>query len=365
VLLSDGASFTVGGNTINVSFGARKWLLYPSEENEFLGLVGQSAAMRNLFTLIQQMATYDIPILVNGETGTGKELVTRAIHAASPRAKSKYMVLDCGSVVKDLLRSELFGHERGAFTGADRDRVGIFQAADGGTVVLDEAGEIDLSLQPTLLRVLESREVTRIGSHKSVPVNVRLVASTNRDLLQMAREGTFRSDLYYRLAATTISIPALRDRKEDIPLLAARFAKSFCTENRLTIPEFGPDVLTRLEEYDWPGNVRQLRNVIQTLSVLGQRGPVDPAQLDSLLGIPQTTEAVVPVSHTPAVAPASHIPEGKELEAKMMEAEREILVETLEALDWNREQVARRLGMSRTTLYKRMLRHGLTRPRGA
>ncbi len=237
-----------------------------STEESFHGIIGKSVRMREIFATMAKIAPTELTVLVRGETGTGKELIARALHSASRRAEQPLVVQDCSAIPKDLIESTLFGHERGAFTGAVERRRGSFEAADGGTIFLDEIGELDLTLQPKLLRVLENREIRRVGGDRQIPVNVRVVAATNRDLRQMVNEGTFREDLYYRLSVVQIELPALRDRPEDIPTLVEHFLADITRrrfpdgEAKLTV---SPDAMRRMQAYPWPGNIRELKNTVE------------------------------------------------------------------------------------------------------
>jgi transcriptional regulator with GAF, ATPase, and Fis domain len=237
-----------------------------SGQERFYELIGCSVRMREIFATLEKIAATDLTVLVRGETGTGKELVARALHQASRRAGHALVVQDCGAIPRDLIESTLFGHERGAFTGATERHRGSFEQADGGTIFLDELGELDLNLQPKLLRVLENREIKRVGGDRQIPVNVRVVAATNRDLRQMVNEGTFREDLFYRLSVVQIELPPLRERPEDVPLLVERFladasARRFPGEDKqLTV---APDAMQRLMAYPWPGNIRELKNTVE------------------------------------------------------------------------------------------------------
>ncbi len=237
------------------------------------GLLGQSLAIRQIFETIQQVAPSDIAVLVVGESGTGKELVARAIHQRSRRRDQPLIIVNCGAIPEGIIESELFGHEKGAFTGAVGFRKGFFEMADGGTIFLDEIGEMPLNAQVKILRVLEGKEFTRVGSATPKQVNVRIIAATNRELHEEVRNGTFRQDLYFRLHAVTIQVPPLRSRKEDIPLLAREFATRFALENHIDFEGFDESAFAVLKNYHWPGNVRELKNLIESLLILekGQR----------------------------------------------------------------------------------------------
>ncbi len=237
-----------------------------SGKERFHDLIGRSVRMREIFATLEKIAPTDLTVLVRGETGTGKELVARALHQASRRAAQPLVVQDCGAIPKDLIESTLFGHERGAFTGATERHRGSFEQADGGTIFLDEIGELGLDLQPKLLRVLENREIKRVGGDRQIPVNVRVVAATNRDLRQMVNEGTFREDLFYRLSVVQIELPSLRERPDDVPLLVEHFladvtARRFPDgDKHLSV---APDAMRRLMAYPWPGNIRELKNTVE------------------------------------------------------------------------------------------------------
>lgn len=245
-----------------------------STEERFHDLVGRGVRMREIFAVLEKVAPSDLTVLVRGETGTGKELVARALHRASRRAEQPLVVQDCSAIAPTLVESTLFGHERGAFTGAVERRRGSFEAASGGTLFLDEIGELDLALQPKLLRVLENREIRRVGGDRTIPVDVRVIAATNRDLRQMVNQGTFREDLYYRLSVVQFDMPALRERQEDIPLLVRSFLDA---ETKRRYPDedrhftIAPDAMTRLRSYAWPGNVRELKNTVERAVSLAER----------------------------------------------------------------------------------------------
>ncbi len=237
-----------------------------SGKERFHDLIGRSVRMREIFATLEKIAPTELTVLVRGETGTAKELVARALHMASRRAAQPLVVQDCGAIPKDLIESTLFGHERGAFTGATERHRGSFEQADGGTIFMDELGELDLNLQPKLLRVLENREIKRVGGDRQIPVNVRVVAATNRDLRQMVNDGTFREDLFYRLSVVQIELPPLRDRPEDIPPLVEAFLADISErrfpdgDKHLTV---APEAMRRLMAYPWPGNIRELKNTVE------------------------------------------------------------------------------------------------------
>jgi transcriptional regulator with PAS, ATPase and Fis domain len=263
-MVAHDALLTVGKSVLRIQYAAAPGQLQISSHNMFSLLLGTSVEMRRIYTLLERVAPTERTVLIQGETGTGKELVARAIHEASSRSKGSFVTIDCSALSESLIESELFGHAKGAFTGAERERAGLFEQANGGTLFLDEIGELPLSLQPRLLRALESREVRRVGGNRSEAIDVRVVAATHRRLEQAVNEGRFREDLYYRLAVVEIHVPPLRSRAEDIPLLAAAFYERF-SDGAAMPREWTPLLMQR----SWPGNVRELRNFIERSLVLG------------------------------------------------------------------------------------------------
>ncbi len=276
--LKDGATIRVGGVSLKFRLQSSASPVEQSASERIGSLVGSARVMRELFALIERVAPLDTTVLVQGETGTGKELIARAIHERSSRANGALVTFDCSSVAPNLLESELFGHERGAFTGADRRRDGYISEADGGTLFLDEIGELPLELQPKLLRVLEAREYRRVGSTESQRANIRVVAATHRDLAIEVNRGTFREDLYYRLAVLRLFSPPLRERVEDIRMLVAHFISQLVDETaraQATVASIREATWAKLESHGWPGNVRELRNVVERTLVLGQTDAVE------------------------------------------------------------------------------------------
>jgi two-component system nitrogen regulation response regulator GlnG len=273
-VLREGDLIRIGRTTLKVRARTENVTVPHRQRAEFGGLVGNSRGMQQLFMLLDRLARTDSTVLIEAESGTGKELVARALHSEGPRASGPFVVVDCGAVNPELIQSDLFGHVRGAFTGAVADRDGAFERASGGTLLLDEIGELPIDLQPSLLRVIESRRVTRVGDTTERPFDVRIIAATNKDLETQSKEGTFRSDLYYRLAVVRVTLPPLRERPEDIPLLTETFLKS------LGLPwvNVSEKMLQRFKSYPWPGNVRELRNVVTRSVALGEQEP-DPASL--------------------------------------------------------------------------------------
>ena len=299
------------------------------------GLIGRSAPMLDVYKQIARAADSTSPVLLVGESGTGKELVARAIHAHSKRAKDPFVAINCGAVVETLLESELFGHVRGAFTGAVSDHPGIFVQAANGTVLLDEIGETTPAVQVRLLRVLEEGEVRPVGSSRSRPVHARVIAATNVDLERAIADGRFRQDLYYRLGVLVISIPPLRERRADLPLLINHFLEEACTKagQRKTLASAGLDALMR---YPWPGNVRELRNLMERLVMFGKGTTIDVADLP---------ETVTGARATPQEGPFADLP-------TLDEIERRYLLHVLEAVGGNRTRAADVMGVDRRTLYR-------------
>ncbi|MDH3625122.1 MAG: sigma 54-interacting transcriptional regulator [Myxococcales bacterium] len=264
--LEPGAALKLGQTVVRFEVGSGTIEIDLSRQEQFFELIGHSVRMREIFAVLEKVAAADLTVLIRGETGTGKELVARAIHRASKRAQRPLVVQDCSAIPANLIESTLFGHERGSFTGAADRRRGCFEHADGGTLFLDEIGELDISLQPKLLRVLETHEVQRVGGSRTIPVDVRVVAATNKDLRQMINEGSFREDLYYRLSVVHVDLPPLRERPEDIPALVQQFLEESAKRGahpegvRFTISR---DAMMKLQAYPWPGNVRELKNTIE------------------------------------------------------------------------------------------------------
>jgi two-component system NtrC family response regulator len=319
-----------------------------AERTRFDGIVGSSGPMQALFKTMDRLKDVDTTALVTGESGTGKELVARALHFQGRRAKGPFVAVNCGAIPKDLVESQLFGHERGAFTGADRLHRGHFEQAHGGTLFLDEVGDIPLAAQVTLLRALTERRITRVGGETPVDVDVRVVAATNRDLEAAVAEGEFRKDLYYRLAVVPMRLPALRERRGDILPLAESFARRFGGED----VKISREAAAALTAYDWPGNVRELENAVERAVVLGgDARTIDVADLPPALLAP---------TPPPAVA-AEFPPEGVNLEA----IERAWLTNALRHTGGNRTRAAKLLGITRQTLLYRIEKHGIDIPRAA
>ena len=324
----------------------------------FREIIGKTPRIRRIFDLVDVVKETDSTVLITGESGTGKGLFARAIHDLSPRREAPFVKVNCAALTETLLESELFGHVKGAFTGAIADKVGRFEAADGGTIFLDEIGDISPAVQVKLLRVLQEREVERVGSSKTQSADVRVIAATNRDLREAMRAGQFREDLFYRLNVIPIVVPPLRERREDIPLLADHILKRLRSRGLDRVRAVSPEAMRCLMDYSWPGNVRELENVLERGAVCS-RGTV--LAVDDLAE--ELTESVRPrqaeeASGAPRKAPAPVSPEGAP-GADRTAAQREAIVRALEEHRWNRGEAAAALGMDRSTLWRKMKRLGL------
>lgn len=311
-----------------------------------MGMVGNSDVIKELRKIIATVAPSEASVLITGESGTGKELVANAIHNGSTRADKAFVAINCAALSENLLESELFGHERGAFTGADRRREGRFVQADGGTLFLDEVGEIPISLQPKLLRALQQGEVQRVGSDTVEKVDVRVVTATNRDLPEEVESGNFREDLYYRLNVIALRVPALRERPSDIPLLAEFFMKKYSNKNRKSIKGFAPQAMDTLIRYGWQGNVRELENVIERAVIMTMGEYISTRELPLSLSAKEN-EAPVQPSQAAALTGMS-----------LDELERKAILATLEESEYNKSKTARKLGITRATLHNKLKRYG-------
>ncbi len=308
-----------------------------NEVTSFQGLIGKSPAMRRLYRDIQKAAQSEATVLVTGESGTGKELVARAVHYTGARSQAPFVPVNCGAIPEGLMESELFGYVKGAFTGATTSRAGFFQTADGGTVFLDEIGEMSPDMQVRLLRVLQDRTVYMVGSSKPRAVNVRIVAASNKDLPQLVSKGRFREDLYFRLNVLHIHLPPLRDRGDDILLLVGHFAEKFSREHGGMAPEMSADVLESLRGYGWPGNVRELENVVQRLVVMSDGERIDVPDL-------------------PTVMRFHAVSNGERVLRPLADVEREHIERVLAAVDGNKTRAAEVLGIDRKTLRSKLER---------
>jgi DNA-binding NtrC family response regulator len=323
--------------------------------------------MRGVYKLVDQVARGQINVLVTGETGVGKEVIARAIHTSSKRVLKPFLGVNCGALAETLLQSELFGHEKGAFTGAVATKLGLLESANGGTVFLDEIGEMPLALQASLLRVLEERSVTRLGAVAPKPIDVRFVAATNRALEADIASGRFRKDLFFRLAGVTIEVPPLRKRPHEIEPLARYYVQLFCEQLGRDVPELPRATLAALTAHDWPGNVRELRNVIERAVLLCGNEPIRPEHLpDAFHPAKKKKTAAEPA---PDMA-ATHSPESdaspvslRDLKADMQSAERERIQAALDACAGNQTRAAEMLGISRRALTNKLNQYGFARPR--
>jgi transcriptional regulator with GAF, ATPase, and Fis domain len=319
-------------------------------ERRFERIIGNSAALESVLDQVEQVAHTNSTVLIEGETGTGKELIAHAIHNASQRFGRAFIKLNCAAIPLDLLESELFGHEKGAFTGAIAQKIGRFEMADKGTLFLDEVGDIPSALQPKLLRVLQEQEFERLGSGRTHKVDVRLVAATNRNLEKMVARGQFRSDLYYRLNVFPILLPALRERREDIPALVTHFVKLFSRRMGKQVDSIPPETMAAFQWYSWPGNIRELQNLVERAVILSRDG-VLPNPLHK-----KQTEPMIPSLHRIRTFQSS---------MTLEDSDRALIVEMLEQVGWivgGPRGAAAKLGLKRTTLLAKMRRMGISRP---
>lgn len=314
------------------------------EKYGFSNIIGNSKQMHEIFNQLKLVAPTKANILICGETGTGKELIAHAIHNNSPRKDKPFIPINCAALSKNLLESELFGHERGAFTGADRQRKGAFELANNGTLFLDEVSEMDYEVQAKFLRVLEDSTFMRIGGQNFIKVDIRIISATNRSLSEFVQAGKFREDLYYRLKVVTINIPPLRERKEDIPLLVNAFIREFSRENNKKVTQIDRDALDRLINYDWPGNVRELRNCIESMIVMSTSDRI------TLADLPSNIRGAEPTSDHFDIQPGM----------SMDEIEKQAIKKALESANGNKTKAAEMLNISIRTLYRKMDKYGLS-----
>jgi two-component system response regulator AtoC len=313
-------------------------------------IIGQSGPMNSVLEMIQQVAPSRATVLIQGPSGTGKELVAHAIHQLSPRKNGPFVAVHCAALATNLLESELFGHEKGAFTGAVERRQGRFELADGGTLFLDEIGEIDATVQVKVLRVLEERSFERVGGQKTLTTDVRLLAATNRNLAELVQEGRFREDLYYRLNVVTVQLPPLRERIEDVPALVTHFLAEYARENNKPVKELTQDAMAALLAYAWPGNVRELRNYIERAVVLSKGDRI------TLRDLPPALRDAATGGGEGGLAAAKLV----KAELTIEEAERQMIVRALKETNGNRTEAAKRLGISRRTLHRKLHVYNLT-----
>ncbi len=343
--LVNGAIVRVGRTELVFDAGRADTAIARSDRDQFGSLVGQSPAMQKVFAFLEQAAASDVTVLVQGETGTGKDLAATSLHRASERRDGPLMVVDCGAISPHLLESELFGHERGAFTGADKARAGVFESASGGTIFLDEIGELGLDLQPKLLRVLEQREVRRVGATQVIPVDVRIIAATNRDLAAEVHAGRFRADLYYRLMVAEVTLPPLRERKQDLPLLVRAILDQLGVRMTGDTLFGSQDFIAELYKHSWPGNVRELRNYLSRCLTLQQF--VAPTLL---------TAAEVEIDTNPV---DTDLPLKLLRERWVDKFEKKYLEAILRANNNNVTAAARAAGLNRAHFHRLLAHHGL------
>jgi len=304
----------------------------------FGNILGKNGRMQEIFELISDIADTDSTVLIQGESGTGKELIARAIHFNSHRKNKPFVVANCSAYSQNLLESELFGHEKGSFTGAIRRKTGRFEMADGGTIFLDEIGEVSPPTQILLLRVLQDRRFERVGGEETLEVDVRVIAATNKNLTEEMKKGTFREDLYYRLNVIPIFVPPLRDRKDDIPLLASYFLQKFSQERKKEVTSFSPDVMEILLAHSWPGNVRELENVIDHAIIIAKQEKILTKDLPQYFLLrPLPTQEL----------------------ATLQDYEKNLILRTLQEMNWNKHKAAKKLDINRSTLYGKMKKYGL------
>ncbi|HVJ93523.1 MAG TPA: sigma 54-interacting transcriptional regulator [Labilithrix sp.] len=351
-VLPQAAVLSIGNSTIRIGWGKNTDKTLVPMMPSFGSLTGTGRAMRKLFALLEKVAASDINCFIHGESGTGKELVATEIVQRGARADKPFVVVDCGAISPTLVESELFGHVRGAFTGADRDRVGAFEAANGGTVFLDEIGELPLEVQPKLLRALEQREIRRVGETKARKVNVRVIAATNRDLEREVNKGSFRGDLYFRIAVITVRVPPLRERTEDIPHLIGAFLDQLGASDDASL--FGPEVLAELSRHEWPGNVRELRNYVERSIVLQTaRLSLAPPQGGASASLVTSTHVDVNVPYKVAK------------ESLIDGFERAYVRAVIAACNGNMTKAARLAGIDRMYLHRLVQKHGSRDPVGS
>ncbi len=314
------------------------------------GIIGQSAGMREIFKLVGRVARSDSTVIINGESGSGKGLIARAIHGNSKRKDKPFITINCGAIPENLLESELFGHVRGAFTGATASKAGKFELAKGGTIFLDEIGDMSPSLQVKILRVLEEKEFEQVGGVKTMIAEVRILAATHRDLEALVREKTFREDLYYRLNVIPVKVPPLRERKSDISLLVSHFLMEFNRKNDADVQELSKDAMGLLTQHPWPGNVRELKNMVERFVVLKGEGIIEPEDL------PENIKRAGGNIKSPSVEISE---DGINLNTAVTEFEKTLILESLQRTNWIKNKAAKLLHLNRTTLVEKIKRHKL------
>ncbi len=340
-------------------------LLRLSRENEVLKsqigvkdeMIGTGGAIQQLRTQIRQVASSDLSVLITGENGTGKQLVADAIHQQSQRNRKPFIPLNCAALPDELIESELFGHERGAFTGAAHQRRGKFELADGGTLFLDEIGDMSLKAQAKVLRVLEYGEIQRLGGSQTLHVDVRVIAATNKALDKEIENGSFRQDLYYRLNVVPISVPPLQNRQDDLPLLVQHFVERFHRDNARSLKTIDPSAIRVMQSYDWPGNIRELKNIVERLLIMVPRETIIADDVAAVL--PVAHEAVIEIDATSiSLQPQSN----GSLQKLVDEAEKSFVLQALEANRWNVKQTAEQLKIERSNFYKKLAKYNIKRP---
>jgi len=317
---------------------------------KFGDIIGHSAKMQGIFTLVEKVADSDSTIIINGESGTGKGLIARAIHKNSNRKNKPFITINCGAIPENLLESELFGHVRGAFTGATSSKPGKFELAERGSIFLDEIGDMSANLQVKILRVLEEREFEQVGGSKTMKADVRIIAATHRDLEKLVQEGSFREDLFYRINVIPIEIPPLKGRKTDIPLLISHFLREFNLKNGKDVKGVTNDAMIIIKEHSWPGNVRELKNMVERLVVLKGEGDIDP------LDLPDKLRRKGGHSGLPSMEISE---DGINLNTAVTEFEKALILESLKKTNWVKNQAAKLLRLNRTTLVEKIKRHHL------
>jgi two-component system response regulator HydG len=328
------------------------------EENRFLreslgkhfdmqNIIGRSSVMVNLLETVAHVARSEATVMITGESGTGKELIAGAIHFNSPRKSGPFVKLNCAAITETLLESELFGHEKGAFTGADRRKEGRFLQAHGGSLFLDEVSEMSLTMQVKLLRVLQEREVTRVGGEQVINVDTRVIAATNKNLQELIASGLFREDLYYRLNVVSLELPPLRERRDDIPLLIQHFLEIFAKRNHKDIKGFTPRAMDQLIRYDWPGNVRELMNAIERCVVLSRSEYLDAEYLETIQDLSQPETKPLPFQQE------------EDISMSLEDIEKSAILRMMEQVSGNKSEAARRLGITRKTLHKKLKKYGV------
>ena len=317
-------------------------------DDGFHGIIGKAPRMQSLYGMIESVGPSDTPVMILGESGTGKEMVAKALHETGPRSSGPFIKVNCAALSENLLESELFGHVKGAYTGADQKRIGRFEAAHTGTIFLDEVGDIPMSVQVKLLRVLEEKRIERVGDNRSVPVDVRIITATNRDLETLIQEGSFREDLYFRINVFPVTCPPLRERKEDIPIIAQHFLNLNVEKTGKNILGFTPDAMQIIVNYHWPGNVRELRNTVEYAVVLATGSSIGPDHLPGRL-----------MEGRYRAGSAEPAESGRNEKRQEPESEREQLIRVLRQTGGNQSKAAGLLGVSRVTVWKRIKKHGI------